>query len=238
MKLTSSTVIAAFLSFSTLACANAKSNYFFTDGGPEGGATLPDGGKGDGGVTGSDCPAFCAYAADNGTDCDATKCTTSCKAAKKAATAADCSDQWQALIDCAMGPGTGSKKPVITCTSTGKADITNCTAKKTALSDCLKAATEVDSGPPPGTCTLTQPFDPNNPTCNGCVEQNCCTETNTCMGSTDCVAMVDCLGKCPTTAGTARTNCVNACANSHPTGTPQVQALSTCLNSSCNTACP
>lgn len=231
-----STLLLVLFCLPALACANAKSSFFGGDGGVGDGGAI-DGGSGEGGAGGSDCPGFCALAAEKGIACDDTaKCITSCKAGKKAAISASCGDEWQAVVDCAMGPGTGSKKPLITCTSTGKTDVANCNSAKTALTDCVSAPPpDVDSGPPPGSCTLTEPFDPTVVACNTCMEQNCCAVTNTCTGSTDCMAMIDCMSACPT--GTTGTTCINNCKTAHPTGTSQVQALSTCLNGSCGTPC-
>ncbi len=237
VKYIPSTLLLVLSCLPALACANAKSSFLGVgDGGASGDGGGIDGGAGEGGVGGSDCPGFCALAAAKGIACDDTaKCITSCKAGKKTATTADCGDEWQALVDCAMGPGTGGKKPLITCTSTGKADIANCNSAKTALADCVSAPPPIveDGGPPPGSCTLTEPFDPSVTACNTCVEQNCCDVTNTCTGSTDCVAMVDCMSACP--AG--GTTCINSCRTAHPTGAPQVQALSNCLNANCATPC-
>lgn len=236
VKLRTSSLVLAFFCLPVLACAESKNN-FFSDGGVEGGK-VGDGGTTDGGKTsGVDCAAACAVFAERSDTCsDTDKCETSCKAGKKAATSAECESEWQALVDCAAGEGTGGKPPALTCDSKGAIKISSgCTSKKTALEECLTATTtETDSGPPPGSCTLKEPVD-SDPTCNSCAEQNCCDDWNACSDSTPCTNFINCISACPT--GTAGTTCVQGCQTSNSAGAAVFQTALTCTQGACATPC-
>jgi hypothetical protein len=235
-------LVLAALCLPAVACAQAKTTFLFDDAGAEGGALAKtDAGDPKNGSSASetDCASFCDVAAEKGVACDdVDACNAACKASKKVADGASCSDEWQALLDCAVGSGTGGKAPVITCNSAGAASIANCTSKNNALNDCVEATpppeTETDSGPSPGSCTLLEPVD-SDPTCNTCAEQHCCADWNACTNSADCTAFYDCVGACPT--GSAEAACIDACGTSHPTGHTVALTALNCTQASCATPC-
>lgn len=229
----------AFASFAALfafGCANGKTNFFTGDGGLEGGTVSKDGGgKEDGGTSGtSDCASFCSGAADTGVGCDDTaKCTSTCKTDTKTASNAGCTDERDALLECASS---GKKGVLVTCSST-KITISGCSSQQTALEDCIANSGNTtvptkDAGTNPGSCTLQQQIFTTT-ACNTCAEQNCCNEWNACLASSDCIALVNCLTGC----AAGNTTCENTCASNNPSGVTPYNTAISCMQTPCASAC-
>jgi len=72
------------------------------------------------------------------------------------------------------------------------------------------------------------------PACDTCLEGSaCCADGTACANSASCTALVTCLGNC----AQGDTTCANGCATQNQSGVATLQALQTCISSSCSTQC-
>ena len=70
--------------------------------------------------------------------------------------------------------------------------------------------------------------------CDTCVQGSaCCADGTACGNSASCTALVSCLGNC----AQGDTTCVNGCATQNQSGVAPLQALQTCISSTCDTEC-
>ena len=84
------------------------------------------------------------------------------------------------------------------------------------------------SGPAPaGSCGLST----GDATCDTCLDASCCTQNTACVSDADCTALITCGDACRDDA------CFSACMSAHPTGAALLDTLSTCVGTSCSTAC-
>lgn len=92
---------------------------------------------------------------------------------------------------------------------------------------------------PPDTsvaCSLGMPT--GLPMCDTCLGQNCCSQDNACATSTDCQSLVTCYDGClPSDGGPPDGTCLTTCDSTYPTGASILNALTSCLQGSCSTAC-
>jgi hypothetical protein len=102
------------------------------------------------------------------------------------------------------------------------------TCASTACGAACGGAPGSDAGPGPGPgCGLTS----GNATCDACLDGSCCAQTSTCLGDAECVALVSCYDACSDDA------CLTACDAAHPTGSAELGAVFSCLQTSCATVC-
>ncbi len=94
-----------------------------------------------------------------------------------------------------------------------------------AITESSGAAT---ASPPTAACNFFAPS-----TCGDCADTACCTEESACFGVADCTALWNCLSACPS-GGTA---CRQACADKYPSQIARVNAINSCVNTKCATAC-
>jgi hypothetical protein len=167
----------------------------------------------------------CGFGSGDAT-CDTCLDTNCCGDANACLADADCT----ALIDCAQSCADDA------CISACEAAHPGGTAKINALSTCAdttcgSACSGPSSGPGgpggPATCGLTS----GDATCDACLDGSCCAPTTTCIGDAECVALVRCYDGCADAA------CASACDAAHPTATPEIDAVVTCVQTSCSAAC-
>lgn len=201
---------------------------------PDGGISLGDGGKKGDGSTGTSsgtgvCADFCNKAA--GANCSKqSSCESDCKT-QQTQTPAACQSALDDMLKCATTTGTFSG-----CSSAGKPKLTGCDNQSLAYLQCLQGSssgdggTQQDSGTNPGNCGgITM----NTTSCNNCFKQSCCAQGATCGANAECTAIISCFGGCNPNDNTCFDNCVQA----HPTGENDLNAIDSCLSSSCNSAC-
>jgi hypothetical protein len=68
-------------------------------------------------------------------------------------------------------------------------------------------------------------------TCDSCLDGSCCTENKACVADADCTALIACGNACTDDA------CLAGCFSAHPTGVAILETLSTCVETSCSSAC-
>lgn len=68
-------------------------------------------------------------------------------------------------------------------------------------------------------------------TCDTCLDTSCCAPNTACVSDADCTALVTCGDACRDDA------CLSGCMTAHPTGAALLDSLSTCVGTSCATAC-
>jgi hypothetical protein len=107
----------------------------------------------------------------------------------------------------------------------------------------IDTARPIDSAPPT-TCTLTLPT--GDPTCDSCIETSCCAADNACGTDPDCMNFGMCASDCegidpdsglPDDAGADSGACIATCESTYPTGATELNAIDTCLETTCASAC-
>ena len=88
-------------------------------------------------------------------------------------------------------------------------------------------AHRLSSGPGGASCGLST----GEATCDTCLDASCCAQNTACVSNTDCAALIACGDACRDDA------CISACMSAHPTGAALLDTLSTCVETSCTTAC-
>jgi hypothetical protein len=87
------------------------------------------------------------------------------------------------------------------------------------------------------TCT-TLPLGTGDPQCDTCIASSCCDEDQTCGNDQDCMAFVGCVDECvPDDGGPPDQECYSECEADYSTGEAELDALDTCLENDCSTAC-
>ena len=82
-------------------------------------------------------------------------------------------------------------------------------------------------GPDGGKCGLSS----GDATCDTCIDASCCAENAACVSDADCTALISCGDACRDDA------CVSACMSAHPGGAAKLNALTSCMQSGCASAC-
>jgi hypothetical protein len=71
----------------------------------------------------------------------------------------------------------------------------------------------------------------NDQVCAGCAEANCCAPLQACDASVECGDYLSCVANC------SDQPCVDTCDTMYPTGMAELDALDSCLGSSCTDEC-
>ncbi|MEZ4302491.1 MAG: hypothetical protein R3B70_46615 [Polyangiaceae bacterium] len=90
------------------------------------------------------------------------------------------------------------------------------------VADC--AATTCD-----GSCNFGQPLTG----CQKCLYTDCAPEMNACIADAECLALIACIQQC----APGDMACGQACAQAHPDGLPEAQAVRDCRIDNCTDAC-
>jgi hypothetical protein len=149
-------------------------------------------------------------------------CESQCNA-EAASLPAYCKTYWNAFYTCVTSPSATASS----CSSTGKPNITGCTQQSLLLASC-----EQTDAAAPGTCQ--QYKDPQaNGNCLYCIVAGCCTQAAQCTPGTLCDQYLTCIDGCVQ----GDTTCRQTCANNHPLGVADAQALTQCVQGVCYSQC-
>ncbi len=175
----------------------------------------------------------CGYTSGDAT-CDACLTGTCCTEDAACAGDADCT----ALVDC-YGACTDDA-----CFSSCDAAHATGAAKLDTFLQCVETSCATDCGGPPppppgppgpppgggpGACggTVTS----GSATCDACLDASCCTDVTSCTSDADCRDFMSCTDACTDAA------CAASCQTAHPAGAAELDALTTCVTSSCGSSC-
>lgn len=68
-------------------------------------------------------------------------------------------------------------------------------------------------------------------TCDTCMDASCCAQNTACISDADCTALISCGDAC------TDDTCISACMTAHPSGARELESLTTCMQSTCTSAC-
>lgn len=161
--------------------------------------------------------------------CDACLDATCCGDVNACVSDADCRDFMSCLDSCSDAT---CETACQTAHPTGAVELTSLsTCVTTSCSACVASSPPPPSSPPsppsPSSCGLSSGLA----TCDACLDASCCAQSSACVGDVECSALITCIGSCSDDA------CANACAAAHGAGVSKLDAVFSCVTTTCGPSC-